>query len=312
MSRYRKQLPMQGNTLFLTDGGLETTLVFLDSMDLPGFAAFPLLDDVQGRARLERYYRDYLDLAQAAGRGFVLEAPTWRANADWGIALGYDAKRLTAVNRRAIDLLVELREIYDRPQSPVVISGNIGPRGDGYRVDTRMTPKEAQDYHDAQIRVFADTAADLVSAFTINYTEEAVGITLAASAHAIPVVLSFTVETDGRLPSGEGLAEAIRRTDDLTAGYPVYYMINCAHPSHFDHLFGDPDFPAARIQGLRANASRRSHAELDACTDLDAGNPTELGHQYQSLRTKMPALQVLGGCCGTDLRHLEAISRACA
>lgn len=311
MNHYRHPLPMQGETLFLTDGGLETTLVFLDGTDLPSFAAFPLLDDAQGRARLHRYYREYLDLARARGCGFVLEAPTWRANADWGAVLGYDAARLAAVNRRAIDLLVELRDVYDSPQAPVVISGNIGPRGDGYRVDAQMTAEAAADYHQAQIRVFATSSADLVSAFTLNYTEEAIGIGLAARAAGMPAVISFTVETDGRLPSGENLADAIRRTDDATGDYPAYYMINCAHPVHFEHLRKDSAFPATRIRGLRANASRRSHAELDASTDLDAGDPVELGSQYRGLRGWLPELRVLGGCCGTDFRHLEAISRAC-
>jgi len=312
MSRYRNQLPMQGDTLFLTDGGLETTLVFLDGMDLPGFAAFPLLDDARGRARLQRYYREYLDLARARGCGFVLEAPTWRANADWGAVLGYDAARLAAVNRRAIDLLAELRDAYDSPQTPVVISGNIGPRGDGYRVDAQMSPEQACEYHRGQIRVFAAGSADLVSAFTLNYTEEAIGVAIAARAEEIPAVIAFTVETDGRLPSGESLAAAIRRTDEATGGYPAYYMINCAHPTHFQHLLNDAAFPAARIRGLRANASRRSHAELDASTDLDAGDPVELGSQYRELRGRLPELRVLGGCCGTDFRHVEAISNACA
>lgn len=312
MALYRNQLPMLGDKLFLTDGGLETTLVFLDGMDLPGFAAFPLLDNGQGRARLQHYYREYLDLARAHGCGFVLEAPTWRANADWGAVLGYDAARLAAANRRAIDLLAELRDAYDCPQTPVVISGNIGPRGDGYRVDAQMNPEQACDYHRGQIRVFAASSADLVSAFTLNYTEEAIGISIAARAEDIPAVIAFTVETDGRLPSGESLADAIQRTDAATGGYPAYYMINCAHPEHFAHLLNERAFPAARIRGLRANASRRSHAELDASTDLDAGDPVELGSQYRELRGRLPELRVLGGCCGTDFRHVAAISNACA
>ena len=312
MSHYRNQLPMQGDTLFLTDGGLETTLVFLDGMELPAFAAFPLLDDTGGRARLRSYYREYLELARARGHGFVLEAPTWRANADWGAALGYDATRLADANRRAIDFLAELRDAYDSPQTPVVISGNIGPRGDGYRVETQMSPEQACDYHRAQISTFATTPADLVSAFTLNYAEEAIGVSVAARAEKIPAVISFTVETDGRLPSGESLAAAIRRSDEATGSYPAYYMINCAHPAHFQHLLDDPGLPAWRIRGLRANASRRSHAELDASTDLDDGDPVELGGQYRQLLQQLSELRVLGGCCGTDFRHVEAISRACA
>jgi S-methylmethionine-dependent homocysteine/selenocysteine methylase len=205
-----------------------------------------------------------------------------------------------------------LRARYEKPRLPLVISGNLGPRGDGYRADARMSVDDARRYHAAQINVFAATDADLVSAFTLNYVDEAVGIVQAARDAAMPVVISFTVETDGRLPSGEGLGAAIRRTDQETDGYPAYFMLNCAHPDHFRELDTlDPDV-GGRIRGLRANASRKSHAELDESTELDPGDPLELGAQYRALRDRLPGLRVLGGCCGTDHRHVAAIFAACA
>jgi S-methylmethionine-dependent homocysteine/selenocysteine methylase len=190
------------------------------------------------------------------------------------------------------------------------VSGNIGPRGDGYRAEARMSVAGARDYHAAQIATFADTDADMLGAFTMNYVEEAVGITLAARQARMPLALSFTLETDGRLPSGQPLVEAIERVDAESDDYPVYYMINCAHPSHFEDMLGELGSKSRRVRGLRANASRRSHAELDACTDLDAGNPQELGGDYRALARKLPALTVVGGCCGTDHRHVAAIAQA--
>ena len=309
-SRYRQHLPQLTGELFLTDGGIETTLVFHDGVELPYFAAFDLLKDASGTAVLRAYFERYARLARAQELGLVLEAPTWRANADWAARLGYAPAALAAANRRAIALLVEVREAHERPDTPIVISGNLGPRGDGYRPGQTMTVSAARSYHSAQIETFAASEADLVSAFTMNYPQEAIGIALAARAAAMPVVISFTTETDGRLPSGATLGEAIAATDDASGGYPAYYMINCAHPEHLIPALAHGGEWRERIRGLRANASRRSHAELDESTDLDVGDPGELGRQYAELRALLPRLTVVGGCCGTDHRHVEAVGMA--
>jgi S-methylmethionine-dependent homocysteine/selenocysteine methylase len=173
-----------------------------------------------------------------------------------------------------------------------------------------MSVAEAQLYHFEQAAVFAGTDADMIGAFTMNYVEEAVGIALACKALQMPLALSFTVETDGKLPSGQALADAIERVDAESGDYPVYYMINCAHPTHFESVLDELGAKRGRVRGLRANASRRSHAELDSCTDLDAGDPAELGREYRALQGKLPALTVVGGCCGTDHRHVAAIAQA--
>jgi len=307
MSKYRRRLPQLNDRLFITDGGLETTLIFHEGMDLPYFAAFDLLKDATGTEVLERYYRRYADMAHKHGVGLVLEAPTWRANPDWGAKLGYDDVTLADANRKAISMLLRIRAAYEAPTMPIVISGNLGPRGDGYRPDVRMTAEQAEDYHRAQMETFAQTDADMVAAFTMNYVEEAIGIVKAAKACGIPVAISFTLETDGRLPSGDTLKDAIVRTDEETDGYAVYYMLNCAHPTHFAHRLEDGGAWIDRIRGLRANASRRSHAELDEATDLDDGNPGELGEEYGALYRVLPRMTVVGGCCGTDHRHVGAI-----
>ncbi len=295
----------------VTDAGLETWLLFQRGVDLPVFAAYPLVDTHDGRALLGEYYRRYAEIAAGVGAGVVLEAPTWRANPDWAAKLGYDAPALAEANRKAIGLMREIREAYETRETKIVISGNLGPRGDGYRAEARMSAAEARDYHAPQIEAFARTAADMVAAFTMNYVEEAVGIVLAAREAAMPVAISFTLETDGRLPSGESLAEAIRRTDAETDGHAAYYMINCAHPTHFEAVLQEGGEWRARIRGLRANASKRSHAELDESSDLDIGDPRELGLAYDTLRSLLPGLSVVGGCCGTDHRHIEAICEAC-
>lgn len=307
---YRKALPQLRGGLFLADGGLETTLVFDEGMDLPCFASFPLLDSQSGRAILGRYFARYLKIAADGGLGFVLDTVTWRANGDWGAKLGYDAAALYRVNRDAVAFAADLRGHLANAGQPIVIAGAIGPRGDGYVADGVMSEIEAETYHTAQIRAFADSEADFVGAYTMTNVPEAIGIARAAKAAKIPVVISFTLETDGKLPSGDALGDAIGAVDAATGGYPAYFMINCAHPTHFEQVIKGPW--VKRIGGIRANASAKSHAELDASTSLDGGNPEELGQQYRTLRRLLPNARVLGGCCGTDHRHVAAICHACA
>lgn len=306
------RLPQLAADLFLTDGGLETTLIFHDGLDLPDFAAFPLLERDDGREALERYYRSYLDIARRHGTGLVLETPTWRASADWGHRLGYDAAALRAVNIAAIEHLRALRDDHGQGQPPVVISGNLGPRGDGYSPTTTMTADESAGYHGEQISALAEGGADLITALTITHVDEAIGIVRAAVEHGMPVVISFTVETDGTLPSGQPLAEAIAELDAATAAGAAYIMVNCAHPTHFAGVLDPASLALGRIRGIRANASTLSHAELDEAEELDAGDAVALAGQYRELLALLPNLTVMGGCCGTDDRHIEAIAAECA
>jgi S-methylmethionine-dependent homocysteine/selenocysteine methylase len=312
MPKYRSNLPLLSDKLFLTDGGLETTLIFHEKIELPYFAAFDLLRTPEGVQALRRYYARHAAIAEANGLGFILESPTWRASADWGEKLGYAKSALAAINRKAIALMVDLREGCESPGSPMVISGCVGPRGDGYDPGRTMSPDEAEAYHAAQIGTFAGTEADLVTAITMTHVEEAIGIARAAARAGMPVAISFTLETDGRLPTGQSLRGAIADVDAATGRAPLYYMINCAHPTHFAHVLAGGEPWLARLRGLRANASKRSHAELDAAPELDAGDPIELGAEYRALLRRLPHINVLGGCCGTDHRHVQAICAACA
>jgi homocysteine S-methyltransferase len=311
MSKYRAALPQAAGDPFLTDGGLETTLIFHDGLVLPDFAAFTQLRVDAGVAALRKYFRAYTALAVRYDAGLILESPTWRASSDWGARLGYGRHELAEANRAAIDLLTGIRDAMSHTR-PVVVSGCIGPRGDGYVPSAAMTAREALRFHRAQVETFADTDADMLCAMTMNYSAEAIGVTRAASEVEMPIAISFTVETDGHLPTGQPLADAIREVDEATAGYPAYYMINCAHPTHLTRALAYGCSWTRRIRGLRANASAKSHAELNESTELDAGNPAELASLYADLReTVLPRLNVFGGCCGTDHRHVESIAECC-
>lgn len=295
--------------LFLTDSGFETTIIFHHNIDLPHFALFNIIDKARYRDVIYNYYREHLDLAIENNTGFILESATWRANKDWGFKLGYNQMELIKINTLAIEQLKAIKKEYDNEVNPILISGQIGPAGDGYALANTMNPVEAKQCHSLQIKTFKEAGADLASALTIGYINEALGIVQAAKEHQLPVVISFTVETNGKLPSGESLKQAIETIDNLTNEYPLYYMINCAHPSHFINEFDATDAWMLRIKGIRANASCKSHAELDEATELDAGDPLDFGNWYKKLFEKLPHLKVFGGCCGTDVSHIVEVCK---
>ena len=300
------RLPRPGR-LFLGDGGLETTMIFERGFDLPCFASFTLLASEEGREALRDYYREYIEIARRNGAGFTLDTPTWRASADWGRELGYSPQALAAANREAVEMAREIRDAEETEATPIAICGTLGPRGDAYAPEALMSAEEAAEYHSEQIGTFADAGVEMVGAYTLAYAAEGAGIAQAAAAAGVPSVISFTLETDGRLPSGEDLGAAIELVDAETGGAPAYFMINCAHPSHFASVVEAPGPWRERVGGIRANASRRSHQELDEASELDAGDPAELAGEYLDLRSALPAIRVLGGCCGTDSRHVAGI-----
>jgi homocysteine S-methyltransferase len=307
---YRDALPQLDGDVFLTDSGIETDLIFNAGFELPEFAAFVLLDDERGRVALAEYFQRHVEIAVRRGCGVILETPTWRASRDWGLLLGYDAAELRRVNAAAVNLVDEVGgEFTDRATAPVLVSGCIGPRADGYLLSERMTEDEARAYHTEQIEALATTAADLVHAMTLTYPQEAIGIARAAADVGVPVAISFTTETNGRLPDGTSLADAIGAVDRAAGAAPAYYGINCAHPIHFASALPGGQV-GERIRSVRANASKLSHAEIDESPELDSGDPAELATDYARLRARHPSLTVLGGCCGTDTRHIEAIADA--
>jgi S-methylmethionine-dependent homocysteine/selenocysteine methylase len=311
MSRYRKELPQLAGGLFVTDGGLETDLIFHDGYSLPQNASYVLLEEAAGVARLTRYFEDYLAIADEHGLGVVLETATWRASPDWAAKIGTSPEKLAELNRKGVEMLVSLRERRAAGATTFVISGCLGPRSDAYQPTEIMTPREAEDYHAVQINTFRDTDADMICAMTLTNIPEALGIVRAANAAQMPVAISFTVETDGRLPTGPTLRGAIEQVDGETDAAAAYFMINCAHPTHFDQVLEPGERWTERIGALRANSSSKSHAELNDSPTIDEGNPTELGGQYRALVERFPHFRVLGGCCGTDHRHIREIAAAC-
>ncbi len=310
--KYRNNLPQMGDQMFMTDGGLETTLIFQQGVDLPEFAAIDQFRTDSGRLRVELYFRQYLDLARAQGMPFVLESPTWRSSPGWCEALEYTVEQMDDLNRTAIDMMIRLREEYETATAPIVVSGCIGPEGDGYSPEQMMSAEQAETYHQHQVDLFAESGVDVVTGVTIPYVEEAIGIVRAANNAGVPSVIAFTVETDGRLVTGQRLGDAIREVDLATGGGPAYYMINCAHPTHFQSVLQEDAGWKERIRGIRANASKCSHAELDEAEELDDGNPIEFGQDYVRLKEQLPWLSVIGGCCGTDIRHIAEIVKTCA
>lgn len=310
MPRYRNRLPQLDGALFITDGGLETTMLFHEGFELPFLSALPLLKDERAKDAMRRYFARFADIAAKAGAGLIVDGPTWRASPDWGAKLGYSTDELAAANRAAIAFQCAIRDAHESRVSPIVVSGAVGPRGDGYKPGAIMSPAEAERYHAVQIGIFAGTEADMVTAYTITNAPEAIGIARAAKAAGIPAVVSFTVETDGRLPTGQALGDAIEEVDAASGKAPAYYMINCAHPTHFADTLAKGGAWLERLRGVRGNASRKSHAELDESETLDIGDPAAFGAETAAVHRHRAHINVLGGCCGTDHRHIGHVAEA--
>lgn len=304
MARYRDNLPQLGNDIFACYTGMDTDIIYKRGIDLPGFASYPLLSTLEGKNIIREYYTNLVTLARELSVAVILDSVTWVANRDRGADLNYSSDDLKKFNIEAIELMASVRE--EEGDLPTVLCGQVGPRGDGYEPSDLMSTEEAERYHAEQIRVYSNTDADLISASTICYAEEAIGVVRAANRYDMPVSISFTVETDGHLPTGMSLKEAIEKVDDESDGRALYFLVNCAHPDHFTGIFNNEPW-VHRVRGVVANASRCSHSELEVAEELDEGNPEELGTLLGDLRKSYPQFNIVGGCCGTDMRHMKSI-----
>ncbi len=304
MPKYRENLPILSTDIYACYIGMTAEIIFRDGIDLPGFASYPLLLNPDHKNLIRNYYYNLVDLARDQNVGLILDSETWAANRDRGAELGFSPDDLKKLNIEAMELIADVRE--EKGDLPTVLCGQVGPRGDGYAPTDQMSTQEAEDYHSEQIEVYSNTEADLVSGFTLCYPEEASGVVRAAQRFDMPVAIAFTVETDGRLPTGVSVKEAIAQVDEESDGGALYYLINCAHPDHFTSIFSDEPW-MKRLRGVVANASRCSHAELEVAEELDEGDPDELGIQVGGLRKQFPHFNILGGCCGSNLRHMKRI-----
>jgi homocysteine S-methyltransferase len=196
-----------------------------------------------------------------------------------------------------------------------IIGAEVGPRGDGYKVESCMTADEAMAYHTPQMLALKECGVEMITCATMTHVSEALGVAMAAANAGLPLNLGATVETNGRLPDGTQLSEFVQQIDaaldskGLTR--PLFYMVNCAHPTHFDAVL-DVDMGTEqgawrkRIRAIRANASTKSHAELDESEEVDNGDIDALG-QTLAMWHKDRGIAIVGGCCGTDARHIESI-----
>ena len=306
MTNYRTKLPQLSGETFLTDAGIETDIIFNRGIPIREFAAHTLLAEPAGREALRAYFTGFIDLAWKYDTGLVLDTVTWKAHCHWSHDLGETPEQLRQANLDAVRFIADLRSEAANTR-PIVLNAPIGPRGDAYAPEALIDADSAEAYYAEQLGWLAATEIDMVTGLTFTQASEATGLVRAARTAGLPCVISFTVETDGCLPTGQALREAIAQVDDATGYGPAYYMVNCAHPDHFAGVLDDGEW-RKRIRGIRANASRCSHAELDEAETLDAGDPAELGDLYAGLKRTMPWLNVFGGCCGSDLRHVREIA----
>ena len=302
-------LPHETDRIFLTDGGTETWLEYKRDFKLTNFSAFHLLNDPEATKAIREYYIKTAQVAQELGTGFIFDSLTYRASRDWGDLLGYSKDSLAEMNQRCLTLYREIAEEVGLLPEDTVISGNIGPGGDAYQLNETLTAENSEEYHIDQVQTFKSAAVDIVTGLTLNSVQEAVGIARAAAKVGLPSVISFTLEKNRRLRSGETLQQAIELVDDAADVAPAYYMINCSHPVDYGPAL-EPKPWAKRIRGLRSNASSLDHGTLCQLGHLEEGDPEELAQQNGDFKKSFPHINVFGGCCGTDFVHVKKIAEA--
>lgn len=293
--------------LYLTEGGIETEMMYKWGFDLPHFAMFPLLDNPEAMAAMRGMYRRYLDVAAKHGMCALMGGLDYRASPDWGALLGYSPESLAQANHRSIAFLRELAREYATDIPEILVQGFIGPRGDAYQLNRTITETEAEDYHSVQLATLKEADVDLAWAFTLNNVAEAIGIARAAARIEVPLAISFTLDDNSKLKSGPSLAEAIESVDAATGGSAVFFSINCSHPFEFEPGLESGDW-IGRVRGLRPNASRMEKVALCKLGHLEEGDPVELGQLMGDLARRYPHMDIWGGCCGTGDVHLDEIA----
>lgn len=302
--------PRLDGSFYLTEGGTETELLYKHGLKLPEFAMFPLLDDAEGLAVSRAMYRRYMEAAAAHGAGILLIGHDYRASPDWGAKLGYSPEGLAEMQRRSIGFLAEIRDEFRDRVEHAYIAGCLGPRGDAYGTGGSMTAEEAEEYHLTQLTTLKGTEADMAVALTFNNVPEAVGAVRAAGRVGLPIGVSLTLSSEGRLRSGPTLREAVEAIDAETGGAAAWMGTNCSHPMEFFPALDDAGPWLDRLRYFRPNAAMMDKLALCKLGHLEDGDPVELGGQMADLALRLPRADILGGCCGTDERHLGEIARS--
>ncbi|MCB8822139.1 homocysteine S-methyltransferase family protein [Microvirga rosea] len=305
----------QSGVVFLTDGGIETRLIYEFSLGLRDFASFPELFDSRGRAALRKVYTSYLDVAAQSGRPMLIGSPTWRAHPDGLRHAGFgEPDDLTRVNTEAVSFLRELRREM-KLEKQVYIAGVIGPRGDGYRAEGAPQTEEAQHYHHAQARALADAGVDFLYAPTFASRTELIGVALAMAGTGCTYALAPVINGHGDLPDGSSLSEVISFIDATVQPRPLYYLTGCVHASTFSDAVADDDrlqpLMPKRLVGMKANASALPPEKLNDLDHVEGDEPAAFARGILNLHNKY-SLRILGGCCGTDAGHIRALAEGLA
>ncbi len=311
MTHHDETPPRRPGLSWLTEGGIETEIMYKWGHDMPHFAMFPLLERAAAAADIRGMYRRYLDVAARHGFAALIGGFDYRASPDWGALLGYSDEGLAEANLRSIDFLRGLAREYRDGLPDARIAGYVGPRGDAYSLNRTITEDEAAEYHAVQLATLKRAGVDLAWAVTFNNPAEARGVVRAAREIGVPLALSFSLTSSSRLASGQTLAEAVQSVDAASDGYPAFYALNCSHPLEFEPAL-TPGAWQDRLRCIRPNAARIDKIALCKLGHLEEGDPHELGRQMADVARRFPQMDIWGGCCGTCESHLEEIARRVA
>jgi homocysteine S-methyltransferase len=300
--------PQSDDLIYLTEGGFETELMYLHGFELPCFAAFHLLDSTKGYQAVRDLYARVCDVAAAESTGLLLGWLNYRASPDWGAKLGLSPEALRAATLRSIAMLADLRKSYAGQVPHFAISDAIGPRGDAYGTGGAITEAEAEDYHSVQLETLKHSDVDVIWAATQNNVPEVIGMARAARALGLEIAVAWSLNAESRLSSGPTLAEAITRTDAAVPGVVAWHSLTCSHPLEFTPAL-TPGPWTDRLRCIRPNAAAMDKIALCKLGHLEDGDPVELGRQMGDVARRYPAMDIWGGCCGTDHRHLSEIVR---
>lgn len=301
--------PFQDGLLYLTEAGTETEVLYKEGYELPHFAMWTLLDNPEAMERIGDMYRRYLDVAAENETGIVLCGFDYRASPDWAALLDVDRDGLREVIHRGIGFLRDVSDPYRDRVPHILLGGSIGPRGDAYSRGEPVTADSAEEYHSFQIACLKEAGADIACAHTFNNIPEAVGVARAARAEGLPLAMYFSLDSSSRLNTGPSLRDAVIETDSQTGNAPLFYGLNCSHPVEFEPALEPGDW-IDRLRSIRPNASKMEKIALCKLGHLEDGDPDELGAQMGDLARRYPHMDIMGGCCGTDERHLSRIAEA--